>query len=80
MLPVKYQKRNFFDRIIQKIRDNIIKNPNEAVLYSGGNSDKTKEFRKSMVVYRKNDSIGQRKHEKNGKTVYRKTNSDEKYH
>ena len=77
LLPVKYQKRNFFDRIIQKIRDNILKNPNEAVLYSGGNSDKTKEFRKSMVVYRKNDAGSQRR-EKAGKIVYRKTDSDEK--
>lgn len=78
LLPVKYQKRNFFDRIIQKIRDNILKNPNEAVLYSGGNSDKTKEFRKSMVVYRKNDAGSQRRRKKDRKIVYRKTDSDEK--
>ena len=60
---------------IQKIRDNILKNPNEAVLYSGGNSDKTKEFRKSMVVYRKNDAGSQRRREKAGKIVYRNEKS-----
>jgi len=78
LLPVKYQKRNFFDRIIQKIRDKVLNNPNGEVLYNDGNSDSAEKFRKSMVVYRKNNAGSQRRRKKDRKIVYRKSDSDEK--
>lgn len=78
LLPTKYKKKNFLNELIQKIRDKVLNNPNGEVLYNDGNSGSAEKFRKSMVVYRKNDAGSQRRREKDGKIVYRKSDSDEK--
>lgn len=78
LLPTKYKKKNFLNELIQKIRDKVLNNPNGEVLYNDGNLDSAEKFRKSMVVYRKNDAGSQRRREKDGKIVYRKSDSDEK--
>lgn len=67
-LPVEYRKQSIWNRVIQKVRDSILKNPNGEILYNDDYSDKAEKFRKTMVVYRKDENK-----EKDGeKTVYRR--------